>query len=379
MKSFWTEDTKPLSSILLWWHSMDSVLCTCVFLLMGLGIWLILAASPAITAHHNWNTFVLIKRHVLLLAPGIFILLTTSLFSKKNLLLSALIIGIIMWGIVWAVVLWGVKIKGARRWISLGGFSLQPSEFLKPATSFLVACILSHPFFSRPWNFLLCLGLMGVVVCPLFFQPDIGMVFLLFSITFGQCFVGGLPWLWVAGSVILAFLASLGTYFCFPHTVHRIQIFFSEGGSNIFGSQYQSIQSVKSIASGGLWGKGPGAGTIVNHLPDSHADFIFAVAGEELGLIMCLLILGCYACIIFRCLWYMLQEKDKTYVLVLLGIMSQLLLQVFLNVGSVLRLIPTKGTTLPFISYGGSSFLSLCWAMGMVLAITRRYRDQEKW
>lgn len=140
-----------------------------------------------------------------------------------------------------------------------------------------------------------------------------------------------------------------------------------------FGSNYQVLSSLKGFAAGGMWGKGPGSGTLLDALPDGHADFIFAVAGEEMGLIACLLILSLYGIIIFRGLHVVLQEKNMFYCLAILGLVMQLMLQVGCNVGSVLRLIPTKGMTLPFISYGGSSFISLCWGMGMLLSFTRRY------
>lgn len=375
--SFWMslkEDDPTPSPWALWWHSLDSVLLVSFLILIGLGVWLILAASPAVATHHNWSTFVLIKRHLFLMGPGIVLLLGCSCLTQRQMLRTALMGGVLIWVALWIVLWMGIEVKGARRWLSFQGFSLQPSEFLKPAMIIVTAKILSTPYFPIPKNFMVVLVLTLAAVIPLLLQPDIGMMVLVTAVTFIQCFVAGLPWLWVGGSAGLAGLGAISIYLCFPHTVHRIQSFLGGGASDPFGSQYQTLQALKGFAAGGFWGGGPGTGTVLDHLPDSHADFIFAVAGEEMGLLACLLILSCYALVIFRSLWKVFQESDSFYALAIVGLSAQLALQVFLNVGSVLHLIPTKGMTLPFISYGGSSFLSLCWGMGMLLALTRRYR-----
>ena len=172
-----------------------------------------------------------------------------------------------------------------------------------------------------------------------------------------------------------ALVGGAGAYLCFPHAAYRIQTFLSGSDQDPLGSQYQVTQALKSFSSGGLLGKGPGAGTILNALPDGHADFIFAVAGEEMGLLVCLGIVVLYGIVLYQFFWHAFQEIDRFHALAVVGLTLQIILQAVLNMASVLRMMPTKGMTLPFISYGGSSFLSLCWAMGMLLALTRRYRS----
>jgi cell division protein FtsW len=354
----------------IWWNSIDRWVFFAVLTLMALGVWLIMASSPAIALQHNWTAFVLLKRHFMIVGPGLVLLLGSSCLGKKGILASTLILGSMAWISVWAVCLWGEEIKGARRWLAVGSFSLQPSEFLKPALSIAVAYLL-----SLPTHFLISGGLMVMAAIPLLLQPDLGMVLVIFAVWFGQCFTGGLHWIWTAGACLSALIGGIGAYLCFPHAAYRIQTFLSGSDQDPLGSQYQVTQALKSFSSGGLLGKGPGAGTILNALPDGHADFIFAVAGEEMGLLVCLGIVVLYGIILYRFFWHALQEIDRFYALAVVGLTLQILLQAVLNMASVLRMMPTKGMTLPFISYGGSSFLSLCWAMGMLLALTRRYRS----
>lgn len=352
----------------IWWRAIDKVSFLSTLGLMTMGIWLIMTASPAVALAHHWMPFVLLKRHLAIVVPSFLLLLGTT-FVRKNWILRAAQIAMIgAWLCLWGVLGWGVSIKGARRWLSILGFSLQPSEFLKPALAVVTAAVL-----ARPLGFLWSTVLLGLVVVPLFLQPDLGMIFLLTCVWFCQCFIAGLSWVWTFGLIGTGMASAVGIYLCFPHAAYRVQAFFG-GDQDPFGSQYQINQALKSFSSGGVLGKGPGAGSILNNLPDGHADFIFAVAGEEGGLIFCVIILALYGLIIFRGLWHALNETEVFYRLSILGLTLQMAFQVILNVASVLRLVPTKGVTLPFLSYGGSSFLSLCWAMGMLLSLTRRYR-----
>jgi cell division protein FtsW len=336
---------------------------------MSLGVWLIMESSPAIALQHNWTPFLLLKRHFIIVGPSLLLLLATSCLQRDGILKASLALGLLAWIGIWAVSFWGVEIKGARRWLSLGSFSLQPSEFLKPALSIGVAYILSYPL-----HFLFSGALIGLAIIPLFLQPDLGMIVVMCAVWFGQCFIAGLPWIWTIGAITSAVLSGIGVYVCFPHAAYRIQTFLSGADQDPLGSQYQVTQALKSFSSGGLFGKGPGAGTILNVLPDAHADFIFAVAGEEMGLLFCLGIIIVYTTLLWRFFWHAFQEIDRFHALAIVGLGMQIIFQALLNMASVLRMIPTKGVTLPFISYGGSSLLSLCWAMGLLLALTRRYR-----
>lgn len=351
------------------WHTMDPWVWGCTLLLLGAGIWLIMAATPAIALQHQWSPFLLLKRHLIMVALGLGVLLASSRLNDRAVLITAYVTAVLACIGVLSVLLWGENIKGARRWLSIAGFTVQPSEFLKPALCIIVAHILCHR-----QGYLRSGVVLGVVILPLLAQPDLGMALMLVASWFGQCFVAGLPWMITIGAGVIGLLAIAAACLYYPHAAHRIATFLSQTDHDPSGSQYQICQALKSFSSGGLWGKGPGASTVVNHLPDCHADFIFAVAGEELGLGVSFLIVVLYAIIVIRMLDRARREADPFCALAIAGLTMQLGLQSFFNISSVLGLVPTKGLTLPLMSYGGSSLLSVCWTMGMLLAFSRRYR-----
>lgn len=352
-----------------WWNAIDKWSFLAILSLMAVGVWLIMAVSPAVALHHHWSPFVLLKRHLIMIIPGLCVLMVVSFFNRPALVWVARIVGVGAWCAVWLTLVYGVEIKGARRWLTIAQMSLQPSEFLKPALAVMVADMLARGV-SMGW----AVVVLGLSAAPLLLQPDLGMAAVFTIIVFSQCFAAGLPWIWTVGGAASALAAVAGAFVIFPHAAHRVQVFLAGGGQDPFGSQYQILQALKSFASGGLWGRGPGAGVVLNSLPDGHADFVFAVAGEELGLVACLLILALYGIIVFRTLGALSQEIDRFYVLAGVGLIIQFAVQTLMNMASVLRMIPTKGVTLPFLSYGGSSLISLCWGVGMILALTRRYR-----
>jgi len=263
----------------------------------------------------------------------------------------------------------GVEIKGARRWINLPGFSLQPSEFVKPTFTVLAAWLFAEQK-ERPEfkGNLICIGLFVLILGMLLKQPDFGMAAVVAVVWFAQFFLAGLR-LYQAAACGLVFLAGLGAaYLWSPHVTTRINHFLDP----VAGENYQVNRSLEAFANGGLWGRGPGEGTVKDVLPDAHADFVFAVAGEEFGLVACLLVVGLFAFIVLRGLSRLVQETNLFIVLAATGLLIQFGLQAIINMASSLHLIPTKGMTLPFLSYGGSSMLALALGMGMMLALTRR-------
>lgn len=360
----------------LWWHSLDHWIFFSMICIFLLGLWLIMAISPIIALQHHWSTFVLLKRHGQMMIISL-LLLMGILFSKKSFLTrgSWILLSMAWLGSVGCLE-FGQEIKGARRWLSLGGFTLQPSEFLKPALSLVLAQILSLEK-NRPSFFVFSLGfvVVGFSLIPLFLQPDLGTLILLFGVSMAQFFAAGLPWI-ATGLFFLLALGALGFMFLwFPHAAYRLAHFLSsEGADDPFGDQYQILQGLKSFTSGGWLGKGPGAGTYFHHLPDGHADFIFAVAGEEFGIVVCCLIVGLYSLIVFRSLYQAMKEEDSFSRLSLVGLCLCFGFQVIINLSSVLRLMPTKGMTLPFMSYGGSSLMATSLILGLILTFGRRYR-----
>ncbi|MGE0716721.1 MAG: FtsW/RodA/SpoVE family cell cycle protein, partial [Alphaproteobacteria bacterium] len=215
---------------------------------------------------------------------------------------------------------------------------------------------------------LIAVGLFVVVVGMLVKQPDLGMAVVVAAVWLVQVFLAGLPMMFVvllgAGAVIGLF----GAYRLLPHVASRIDRFLDPST----GDSYQIDRSIEAFANGGLFGRGPGEGTIKNWLPDAHADFVFAVAGEELGLITCLLIVGLFSVVVLRSVLRLMHEQSLFVILAAAGLVTQLGLQALVNMASSLHLMPTKGMTLPFISYGGSSLLALALGVGMLLGLTRR-------
>jgi cell division protein FtsW len=247
--------------------------------------------------------------------------------------------------------------------------SLQPSEFVKPTFAVVAAWLFSeqklHPRF--PGN-LICIALFLVIVAMLIKQPDIGMAGVVAAVWFAQFFMAGMRLYWVAAGALAGLGGLVGAYMYLPHVRIRVDHFLDPST----GDSYQVNRSIEAFANGGLWGRGPGEGTVKDVLPDAHADFVFAVAGEEFGVVVCLAIVALFAFIVLRGFSRMSQEGSLFVLLAATGLLVQFGLQAAINMASSLHLIPTKGMTLPFLSYGGSSMLALGLGMGMMLALTRR-------
>jgi cell division protein FtsW len=282
--------------------------------------------------------------------------LSLALFVVFTLLLAYTLVG-------------GVEIKGARRWINLPFFSLQPSEFVKPCFAVICAWLFAQhkltPKFPGHWIAIL---LFLLVVALLIKQPDLGMAVVVMAVFFAQFFLAGLNLYWIAASGVGGGVALVGAYFALPHVASRVDRFLDPAS----GDSYQVDRAMDAFMNGGMWGVGPGEGTMKEYLPDAHADFVFAVAGEELGLIVCLVIVALFAFVVLRGFSRLMQENNLFVVLAATGLFVQFGLQAVINMASSLHLMPTKGMTLPFISYGGSSLLALGLGMGMALALTRR-------
>ncbi|HEY1258583.1 MAG TPA: putative peptidoglycan glycosyltransferase FtsW, partial [Stellaceae bacterium] len=263
----------------------------------------------------------------------------------------------------------GVEIKGARRWINFPGLAVQPSEFVKPTFAVVAAWLFAErklrPRF--PGN-LISIALFLVIMGMLIKQPDIGMAVVVAVVWLAQFYMAGLRIYWIALFGLAGLAGLAGAYFSLQHVRLRVDQFLNPA----LGDSYQVNRSLEAFANGGLWGRGPGEGTVKDVLPDAHADFVFAVAGEEFGLVVCLAVIALFAFIVLRGLSRLSQEGSLFVLLAATGLLIQFGLQAVINMASSLQLIPTKGMTLPFLSYGGSSMLATALGMGMVLALTRR-------
>jgi len=352
-----------------WWWTVDRWTLTALLTIIGIGTMLMLAASPAVATRIGLDGLHFVKRHLVLLPPALLILFGVSMMSPRairRLAVIGLILSVLCLGLVLVA---GAEIKGARRWIALGGFSLQPSEFAKPCLAVVMAWMFSEQRKAEgvPGN-LIAMALYGMIVVLLLAQPDLGQTVVTSAIFMTQFFLAGLPMVLVVIGGIAGITGLIGAYFLFPHVSSRIDRFLDPAS----GDSYQVSRSMEAFANGGIWGRGPGEGNVKSFIPDVHADFIFAVAGEEFGLITCLIILSLFAFVVLRGFGRMLQESNLFVILASSGLLVQFGLQAFINMASTLHLIPTKGMTLPFVSYGGSSLLALALGMGMLLALTRR-------
>jgi cell division protein FtsW len=262
----------------------------------------------------------------------------------------------------------GAEIKGARRWINLPLVSLQPSEFVKPTFAVVAAWLFAEQKLRRgfPGN-LISAALLLLILGMLILQPDIGMAVVVATVWFGQFYMTGLRLYWI----VLFGLGGVGglaaAYACLPHVRIRVDHFLDPAA----GDSYQVNRSLEAFANGGLWGRGPGEGTIKRVLPEGHTDFVFAVAAEEFGAVLCLILLALFALIVIRTLTKAMRSDDPFIRFATAGLGILFGLQSAINMAVNLHLMPAKGMTLPFISYGGSSLISLAYSIGMLVALTR--------
>ena len=357
------------SPVARWWWTVDRWSLGALALLIGFGTVMSMAASPAVAERLGYTPLHFAERHLVMVPLALAIMLGVSLLPPRMIRRVALIgflVAIIGVAMTFAI---GAEIKGARRWINLPGLSLQPSEFVKPTFTIVAAWLFAEqkqrPRF--PGN-AISIALFVALVLMLVKQPDLGMAVVVAVVWFAQFFMAGLRLYWVAIGTLAGLGGGVGAYFWLPHVTSRINRFLDPAA----GDSYQVNRSIEAFANGGLWGRGPGEGTVKDVLPDAHADFVFAVAGEEFGLVVCVLIVAIFAFIVLRGFSRLLQEGNLFVLLSATGLLIQFGLQAVINMASSLHLIPTKGMTLPFLSYGGSSMLALALGMGMMLALTRR-------
>ncbi len=363
-----------------WWWTTDHILLGVVTVLMLLGVLLSFASSPAAAARLDLrDPFHFAVRQCGFSAVGAAILIGVSMLSPRGIKRAAFFIYGVAIAIMAILPLLGHNAKGATRWLEFGGFSLQPSEFMKPALIVLVGWMFAEgqkgegvPGVS------IAFVLYGIAVALLLIQPDVGQTILI-TIAFGAAFfVAGVPWRWIAGLFAAAASGLVVVYFTFGHVATRVHKFLTPEKADT--RQIDSAQ--EAIAAGGLFGRGPGEGVMKRHVPDLHTDFIYSVAAEEYGLFFSLMLIALFGVLVTRGLYKAMKLSDPFEQIAAAGLFVLVGQQAFINVAVNLNLIPTKGMTLPFISYGGSSMLAMGLTLGMALALTRRrpgaYVDKEE-
>ena len=353
-----------------WWWTMDRWLLGTVFILITLGVLLSFGTSPAAAARlHYDDAFHFAVRQSLFGALAVVLVIGVSMLQAKTIRRVAFFVYLAMIVIMAALPFIGHEAKGATRWVHFAGFTLQPSEFMKPALVVLVAWMFAEGQKGEgvPGVFI-AFCLYGLAVVLLLIQPDVGQTVLI-TVAFGAAFwMAGVPMSWVMllGAAAAAGLSS--TYFLFPHVASRVDRFLSPESADT----HQVDRAAEAIANGGLFGRGPGEGVMKRHVPDLHTDFIYSVAAEEYGLVFSLFLISLFAFLVIRGLYKAMRLNDPFQQVAAAGLFVMVGEQAFINTAVNLNMIPTKGMTLPFISYGGSSMWAICLTLGFALALTRR-------
>ncbi|MAH83275.1 MAG: cell division protein FtsW [Rhodospirillaceae bacterium TMED8] len=351
-----------------WWWNVDRWMLAALVCLSVIGTILTLAGSPPVAARLKLDIFHFAGRQILFIALAMIVMIFVSFLSVRGVrrLAAVMTFGALI--LMVATLIVGTETKGATRWLYLWGFSIQPSEFIKPGFAVMAAWFFSVRCLDDHFPGYTLAGILYVFVAGLLLlQPDVGMTFVVSAIWGVQFFIAGLPLIFVVVIIFLIVGGSFGAYITFSHVQVRVDRFLDPE----VGVGYQVSRSLEAFRNGGWAGRGPGEGRVKEVLPDAHTDFIFAVAGEEFGLIVCLIILALFVFVILRGISRVMRDEDLFALLAVAGLLVQFALQALINTASTVNLMPPKGMTLPFISYGGSSTLALGFGLGMVLALTR--------
>ena len=360
------EQRTPLSE---WWWTVDRLLLAAMILLMLTGVVLSLAASPSVATRIGLDPFHFFHRHVLFLVPSLVVMVGVSFLSPRQIRRSALIVFGLSIVLIVATLAFGPEVKGAKRWITILGVNIQASESAKPAFVVLAAWLFSESARKpeMPATSMALTLLLGLVTL-LVMEPDFGQTMLILMVWGALFFIAGMRIVWVFGLAGTAIAGLFAAYMLVPHVAVRIQRFMDPAS----GDTFQVDTAMDAFANGGWFGLGPGEGIAKRSLPDSHTDFVFAVGAEEFGIIMCLALLALFTFIVMRTLSRAYASEDLFSRFAASGLAIMFGVQAAINMAVNLHLIPAKGMTLPFISYGGSSMVSLAYGVGLMLALTRQ-------
>jgi len=359
-----------------WWWTVDRWMLLVLALLMAAGLILAFGASTPKAEDLGLPAFYFVKRQAIFALLAVTVITAVSLMETRSVRRLGLALFAAALALTAATLAIGIEYNGAQRWLSLGGFALQPSEFLKPGFIVVCAWLLSGAMQDEGFpGRRLTAVLWAVAVALLAAQPDVGQALLITAIWGLQLVLSGTSAVWIGALVGAGLLGLVAAYMAFPYVAERIDSFFAIDGSE---ASYQVETALNAFRAGGFFGRGPGEGSVKKVLPDAHTDYVFAVAGEEFGTLACLIVLALFAAIVLRGMARLAEESDPFSLLAAVGLIGLFGLQALVNMAVNLALLPPKGMTLPFISYGGSSMLALALAMGMVLALTRRNRFEAR-
>jgi cell division protein FtsW len=356
-----------------WFWEIDRVLLFFVAVLIAIGLVAVAAASPAASQRYSgggvsYPPLYFFYRQLVWIIVALPVMIAVSMLPRVKARRWCLLGSLFFTALLFLVPVIGVEVNGARRWLGVGFTQFQPSEFLKPLYIVSIAWMLSLREKDPSLPVVPLSGIVtGLIALLLMRQPN-----------FGETIIFCAAWvmLLTLSGASLRFLAVLGAaavagvilaYFFYPVATIRIDAFLFENGDT-----YQTDSALRTLTAGGLFGAGPGAGSRKFLLPEPHTDYIFSVIGEEFGMIACLAVAMTYMFIVARVLIRLLDEEDKFVVLAAAGLVCQFGLQALINMAVNVQIAPSKGMTLPFISYGGSSMIALALGMGLLLAFTRR-------
>ena len=360
-----------------WWWTIDKQLLSALILLMAVGMLLSFAASPPVAERLGLSPWHFVIRHAVFDLLAIPVLIGISFLTHRQARIVALIVLVGSVAMLWLTLRLGVEVKGARRWISIAGQTVQPSEFVKPAFAVIGAWLFSESMKQRGMPARsLATGIMLLIVGALLLQPDIGQTALVLATWAALLFLSGISWFLIFGLMIAGVGLLFGAYAFFPHFAKRIDSFINpdEGGSH---GNYQIEKAIDSLLEGGWFGRGPGESLAKKLIPDAHADYIFSAAAGEFGILFCICLVGLIGFIVIRALIGAQKQSNLFARLAASTLAIQLGLQCGINLAVNLNLIPPKGMTLPFVSYGGTSMLAVAFAAGLILALTRK-RPEER-
>jgi cell division protein FtsW len=360
-----------------WWWTIDKELLAALILLMATGVVLSFAASPPVAERLGLGSWHFIIRQALFAALALPVLIGTSLLPPRAARFAALGVLVVSVVMLWLTLRFGVEVKGAKRWISALGQTIQPSEFVKPAFAVIGAWLFAESMKQKgvPAR-AMATGIMLVIVAALLLQPDIGQTALVLATWAALLFLSGISWFIIFGLMIAGVGMLFAAYAFFPHFAKRIDAFINpdEGAGH---GTYQIEKALNSLLEGGWFGRGPGESLAKKLIPDAHADYVFSAAAGEFGIIFCLCLVGLIAFIVIRALIGAQRQSSLFARLAASTLAIQLGLQCGINLAVNLNLIPPKGMTLPFVSYGGTSMLAIAFAAGLILALTRKKPEER--
>ena len=356
-----------------WWKNIDKTIFLIISSLFFLGLFFSLVSTSIIASDKlNTNSYYFFLKHLVFVIIGIFLILLFSILDQKILIKLSVMLFIITFITLFLVPMIGIEVKGSKRWLDIGPLPrFQPIETLKPFFVIVVSLIISMEKKNLYLKYLFSTLVLLPAVILLLSQPDLGQTLLIISVWLAIIFVSGINLFLFALSLIALCSLTLFLIFLVPKFEYikiRLMSFLDKSGGN----NYQADKASDAISSGGFFGKGIGEGTLNSRIPEAHTDYIISVIAEEFGVIIIIGIILLYLILSYRVLRKINLTKNNNFKLILVGSVSIILLQTFIHIGVNIRMFPTTGMTMPFISYGGSSIIGTSILTGIILNLTKR-------